>query len=86
MTTYSIRHTETHLLEPEDDANIIILPVDETCTAEQILSEIKSILSEFHPDKNFSSQDIAYAVFSAFPSWLGCGEEVFAVFEIEDLP
>lgn len=87
MPSYSIRYVTTHILEQElESSSQIQIPVDNTCTAEQIREELELILNEFHPEKKIPPNDIAYAAFAAFPSWMNEEEEVFIIFEIEELP
>lgn len=87
MPSYSIRYIDTNILEQElKNSSQIQIPVDNTCTAEQIQKELESILNEFHKNKPVPEAALRYAAFAAFPSWMNEEEEVFALFEIEELP
>jgi hypothetical protein len=85
MSNYSITYIGTTETEETSPFGFSI-PVQQDCTTKEIESEILEILREFFPEhwKNIPSSDLQYALFSAYPSWIGLeeSEEMFLNFEL----
>ena len=83
MSLYSITYIST--TEQEEASKLgFSIPVDNKCSVQEIENEIWEILQEYFSGFKVLSEEIRYAAYSAYPSWIGLDEEetMFLNFEI----
>jgi hypothetical protein len=74
MSIYSITYLST--TEQEEAPKLgFSIPVDNKCSIEEIKNEIWEILQEYFPSFKVLPEEILYATYSAYPSWIGLDEE-----------